>query len=68
MIFVSAGFDAHKADDMSSVSLTDDDYHWVTEQIMQLASTHANGRVVSSLEGGMNYGAWQEASNCMCER
>ena len=51
-IFVSAGFDAHQDDDMSDVSLTDNDYRWVTEQIMQLANTHANGRIVSSLEGG----------------
>jgi len=52
MVFISAGFDAHQDDDMSNVSLVDDDYRWVTEQIMQLASTHADGRIVSSLEGG----------------
>jgi len=52
IIFVSAGFDAHRDDDMSGVSLTDDDYRWVTEQIKQLAAVHANGRIVSALEGG----------------
>jgi acetoin utilization deacetylase AcuC-like enzyme len=52
MIFVSAGFDAHRDDDMSNVSLTDADYHWVTEQIVKAASASAAGRVVSSLEGG----------------
>jgi acetoin utilization deacetylase AcuC-like enzyme len=52
MIFISAGFDAHRDDDMSSVSLTDDDYAWVTEQIVQLANTFASGRMVSVLEGG----------------
>jgi acetoin utilization deacetylase AcuC-like enzyme len=52
MIFMSAGFDAHRDDDMSSISLTDDDYAWVTEQIVQLANTFAGGRMVSVLEGG----------------
>ena len=52
MIFVSAGFDAHKDDDMSYVSLTDADYLWVTEQIVQVAKNSASGRIVSVLEGG----------------
>ena len=52
MIFVSAGFDAHVADDMSHVSLTDADYRWVAEQIVAVASGSAAGRIVSSLEGG----------------
>ena len=51
MIFVSAGFDAHVADDMSHVSLTDADYRWVAEQIVDMASTSASGRIVSALEG-----------------
>lgn len=52
MVFISAGFDAHRDDDMSSVSLTDGDYVWVSEQIVELANTFANGRMVSVLEGG----------------
>ena len=52
MIFVSAGFDAHQDDDMSGVMLTDADYQWVTEQIVQIADEFASGRIVSSLEGG----------------
>ena len=52
MIFVSAGFDAHVADDMSHVCLTDADYRWVTEQIVDAASGSASGRIVSTLEGG----------------
>jgi len=52
MIFISAGFDAHRDDDMSSVSLTDGDYVWVTEQIVDLANAFAGGRMVSVLEGG----------------
>ncbi len=52
MIFVSAGFDAHVADDMSYVSLTDDDYRWVTERIVEAAADTAAKRIVSVLEGG----------------
>ena len=52
MIFVSAGFDAHVADDMSYISLTDADFRWVTEQIVEAASGSASGRIVSTLEGG----------------
>jgi acetoin utilization deacetylase AcuC-like enzyme len=52
MIFISAGFDAHREDDMGNLGLVEADYAWVTKQLMQVASTHANGRVVSCLEGG----------------
>ncbi len=52
MIFVSAGFDAHEDDDMSSVSLTDADFRWITEQIVQVAERSASNRIVSVLEGG----------------
>jgi acetoin utilization deacetylase AcuC-like enzyme len=52
MIFVSAGFDAHVDDDISSVSLTDADYRWVTEEIVGVAADSASGRIVSALEGG----------------
>ncbi len=52
MIFISAGFDAHRDDDMSYVSLTDADFKWVTEQIVRMAGLSASGRIVSVLEGG----------------
>jgi acetoin utilization deacetylase AcuC-like enzyme len=52
MIFVSAGFDAHRDDDMSYVSLTDADFRWVTEEIVRMAKATASGRIVSTLEGG----------------
>jgi acetoin utilization deacetylase AcuC-like enzyme len=51
-VFVSAGFDAHVADDMSHINLTDKDYEWVTERIMEVAAATAGGRIVSALEGG----------------
>jgi acetoin utilization deacetylase AcuC-like enzyme len=52
MIFISAGFDAHRDDDMASLMLTEADYAWVTEQLRGLADRTAQGRMVSSLEGG----------------
>jgi acetoin utilization deacetylase AcuC-like enzyme len=52
MVLVSAGFDAHRDDDMSHVSLTDADFRWVTEQIVSVAGHSASGRIVSVLEGG----------------
>jgi acetoin utilization deacetylase AcuC-like enzyme len=52
MIFVSAGFDAHREDEMASLALVEDDYAWVTRQIKQLAAVHAQRRIVSTLEGG----------------
>jgi acetoin utilization deacetylase AcuC-like enzyme len=55
MIFVSAGFDAHRDDDMSNVSLLDDDYRWVSELIIEQAGRWASGRIVSVLEGGYEY-------------
>jgi acetoin utilization deacetylase AcuC-like enzyme len=57
MVFVSAGFDAHRDDDMASLALVEDDYAWVTRRIMEVAHTHAAGRIVSVLEGGYELGA-----------
>jgi acetoin utilization deacetylase AcuC-like enzyme len=57
MIFVSAGFDAHREDEMSHLLWCDEDYHWVTRQIAALADESCNGRVVSTLEGGYHLGA-----------
>ncbi len=51
-VFISAGFDAHVADDMSHLALNDNDYRWVTEKLLEVARKHANGRVLSMLEGG----------------
>jgi acetoin utilization deacetylase AcuC-like enzyme len=52
IIFVSAGFDAHRDDDMSGVSLQDSDYLWIAEQIMRVAKKSAQGRIITALEGG----------------
>ncbi|MFC7410107.1 histone deacetylase family protein [Hydrogenophaga atypica] len=57
MIFISAGFDAHREDDMGQMGLVENDYTWITERIVQVAKRHAQGRIVSCLEGGYNLSA-----------
>ena len=57
MIFISAGFDAHREDDLGQLGLVESDYTWITRQVRELARRHAKGRIVSSLEGGYNLGA-----------
>ena len=52
LVLVSAGFDAHHDDDMSHVALTDADFQWVSERIVEIANQSASGRIVSVLEGG----------------
>jgi acetoin utilization deacetylase AcuC-like enzyme len=57
MIFVSAGFDAHRDDELGQLGLVEADYTWITEKIKAIADKHAGGRIVSCLEGGYNLGA-----------
>ena len=57
MIFVSAGFDAHREDDLGNMGLVEDDYAWLTTQIRDIADRYAKGRIVSTLEGGYNLSA-----------
>ncbi len=57
MIFISAGFDAHREDDLGQLGLVEADYTWITQQICAVAKKHAQGRIVSSLEGGYNLSA-----------
>ncbi|MEO8542889.1 MAG: histone deacetylase family protein [Burkholderiaceae bacterium] len=57
MIFISAGFDAHREDDMGQLGLVEQDYAWITQRVKDVARRHANGRIVSCLEGGYNLSA-----------
>ena len=52
MLFISAGFDAHREDDMGGFALREADYVWVTEKLKEIAARHASRRIVSVLEGG----------------
>lgn len=62
-VFVSAGFDAHAGDPLAQLLLEVDDYTWITERIVELARKHAQGRIVSSLEGGY---ALDALAACAC--
>ncbi|MDO8420070.1 MAG: histone deacetylase family protein [Rubrivivax sp.] len=57
MVFISAGFDAHREDDLGQMGLVEADYAWITQRVVDLARRHAQGRVVSCLEGGYHLGA-----------
>ena len=57
MIFISAGFDAHRDDELGQMGLVEADYEWMTARILDVAQRHAKGRVVSCLEGGYNLAA-----------
>jgi acetoin utilization deacetylase AcuC-like enzyme len=57
MIFISAGFDAHREDDLGQLGLVEQDYAWITQRIKDVARRHAKGRIVSCLEGGYNLSA-----------
>lgn len=57
MIFISAGFDSHREDDMGGIGLVEADYVWITEQLMSVALKYGNERIVSVLEGGYNLSA-----------
>jgi len=57
MIFISAGFDAHREDDLGQLGLVEADYEWITWRIKSVAERHAQGRIVSCLEGGYNLSA-----------
>ena len=52
LVLVSAGFDAHRADPLAQLALTEADFVWITRALCQLADRHAGGRLVSVLEGG----------------
>lgn len=52
MVFVSAGFDAHALDPLAELRLVREDYAWITKFVKEIAARHAQGRIVSTLEGG----------------
>ncbi len=52
LLIISAGFDAHERDQLANLTLTEEDFGWATQALMRLAARHAQGRIVSLLEGG----------------
>ena len=57
LLLISAGFDAHREDLLGGLGLVEEDYAWITRELMAIANRHAAGRVVSMLEGGYNLDA-----------
>jgi acetoin utilization deacetylase AcuC-like enzyme len=57
MVFISAGFDAHRDDELGQMGLVEADYAWMTRRIKEVAQRHAQGRLVSCLEGGYQLNA-----------
>ena len=52
LIIISAGFDAHRLDPLAGLSFLDDDFHWITDELIKIADASCGGRIVSVLEGG----------------
>jgi acetoin utilization deacetylase AcuC-like enzyme len=62
LLLVSAGFDAHWRDPLAQLQLDAADYAWITSELRTLAARHAQGRIVSMLEGGYDLQALRESS------
>jgi hypothetical protein len=62
LLMVSAGFDAHMRDPMADLMLETEDFGWITRELRLLAERHADGRIVSTLEGGYDLEALRECS------
>ena len=62
LVFVSAGFDAHRLDPLANLNLDTEDYAWATARLVDLALRHAEGRVISTLEGGYSLTALRQST------
>ena len=61
LILISAGFDAHRGDPLGALNLEEEDFVWITRELMILADHHCQGRIVSALEGGYDLEALGES-------
>ena len=61
ILIISAGFDAHYQDPLANIELMTEDYEWITHRLCDIADEHADGRLISSLEGGYNLAALAES-------
>jgi acetoin utilization deacetylase AcuC-like enzyme len=62
LVMISAGFDAHRLDPLAGLMLDAADYGWITAELVAIAERHAEGRIVSTLEGGYSLTALRESS------
>jgi acetoin utilization deacetylase AcuC-like enzyme len=60
LLLISAGFDADARDPLAQLRLVPEDYAWITQRLVELADRHADGRIVSALEGGYDLEALRE--------
>ncbi|MDD5321190.1 MAG: histone deacetylase family protein [Methylococcales bacterium] len=57
LLLVSAGFDAHRDDPLAAIMLAEDDFRWITKELMDIADCCCGGKIISALEGGYNLNA-----------
>lgn len=62
LLLISAGFDAHMRDPLADLMLETEDFGWLTRELRRIARRHADGRVVSMLEGGYDLEALKECA------
>lgn len=62
LLLISTGFDAHVRDPLAQLNLETNDFAWITQRLVELADRHADGRIVSSLEGGYDLEALRECT------
>ena len=62
LILISAGFDAHRNDPLAGLNWDTDDFRWLSDQLVDLADTHCQGRIVSCLEGGYDLEALAQSA------
>ncbi|PVY75493.1 acetoin utilization deacetylase AcuC-like enzyme [Tamilnaduibacter salinus] len=68
LVLISAGFDAHQSDPLAELSLTVDDYRWLTSLLLRVAAEHAGNRLVATLEGGYDLEALAECAGAHIEQ
>ena len=64
---MSAGFDAHQLDPLAALNLQEQDFQWITQQIVSIANRYSQGRVVSTLEGGYDLEALARSAQAHIE-
>jgi len=67
LVFVSAGFDAHELDPLADINLTENDFRWITQEIVRYANQYAKGRIISALEGGYHLEALAASAHAHIE-
>ncbi len=66
LVLVSAGFDSRHGDPLGSFQLTDEDFADLTRVLLEIADEHAEGRLVSTLEGGYQLEGLAAAAKAHC--